>query len=126
MVLVGLAAKNAILIVEFAKQAEEEGADPLQAAVGAARTRLRPILMASFAFVFGVIPLALAAGAGAEMRQVLGTAMVFGMLSVTVFGLLFTPMFYVVVRRLFGVRGAPALQAEPERLGLPAATNPAE
>jgi multidrug efflux pump subunit AcrB len=104
VVLVGLAAKNAILIVEFAKQSEEAGANPLEAALQAARTRLRPILMTSFAFVFGVIPLAVATGAGSEMRQVLGTAMFFGMLGVTVFGLLFTPMFYVVVRRLFSRR----------------------
>ena len=104
VVLVGLAAKNAILIVEFAKQSEEEGATASQAAVNAARTRLRPILMTSFAFVFGVIPLAVATGAGSEMRQVLGTAMFFGMLGVTVFGLLFTPMFYVTVRRLAGGR----------------------
>jgi HAE1 family hydrophobic/amphiphilic exporter-1 len=104
VVLVGLAAKNAILIVEFAKQAEDEGADRLSAAMQAARTRLRPILMTSFAFVFGVVPLAVATGAGSEMRQVLGTAVFYGMLGVTVFGLLFTPVFYVVVRRLFGGR----------------------
>jgi HAE1 family hydrophobic/amphiphilic exporter-1 len=104
VVLVGLAAKNAILIVEFAKQSEEAGSSALEAALQAARTRLRPILMTSFAFVFGVIPLAVATGAGSEMRQVLGTAMFFGMLGVTAFGLLFTPMFYVVVRRLFDRR----------------------
>ncbi|MBI3515774.1 MAG: efflux RND transporter permease subunit [Proteobacteria bacterium] len=102
VVLVGLAAKNAILIVEFAKQAEDRGEDALAAAVSAARTRLRPILMTSFAFIFGVVPLAVATGAGAEMRQSLGTAVFFGMLGVTAFGLLFTPVFYVVVRRLFG------------------------
>jgi len=104
VVLVGLAAKNAILIVEFAKQAEDRGEDILAAAVGAARTRLRPILMTSFAFIFGVVPLAIATGAGAEMRQSLGTAVFFGMLGVTGFGLLFTPVFYAVVRRTFGKR----------------------
>ncbi|MEJ0092265.1 MAG: multidrug efflux RND transporter permease subunit [Methylocella sp.] len=98
IVLVGLAAKNAILIVEFAKQAEEEGQTRFEAAVSAARTRLRPILMTSFAFIFGVLPLARAMGAGAEMRQSLGTAVFAGMLGVTLFGLLFTPTFYVVVR----------------------------
>jgi HAE1 family hydrophobic/amphiphilic exporter-1 len=100
VVLVGLAAKNAILIVEFAKQAEEEGMDRFDAAVAAARTRLRPILMTSFAFIFGVVPLAIATGAGAEMRQSLGTAVFAGMLGVTGFGLLFTPVFYVLSRRL--------------------------
>jgi HAE1 family hydrophobic/amphiphilic exporter-1 len=98
VVLIGLAAKNAILIVEFARQAEEQGAGRREAAVQAARTRLRPILMTSLAFIFGVVPLVLASGAGAEMRQALGTAVFFGMLGVTVFGLLFTPVFYVLVR----------------------------
>ncbi|HYI43166.1 MAG TPA: efflux RND transporter permease subunit, partial [Sphingomicrobium sp.] len=101
VVLVALAAKNAILIVEFAKQAEEqEGMNRFQAAVTAAGQRLRPILMTSFAFIFGVIPLAIAVGPGAEMRQSLGTAVSFGMLGVTVFGLIFTPIFYVVMRGL--------------------------
>ncbi len=98
VVLIGLAAKNAILIVEFARQAEEQGAGRRDAAVQAARTRLRPILMTSFAFVLGVVPLVLATGAGAEMRQALGTAVFYGMLGVTLFGLLFTPVFYVLVR----------------------------
>jgi len=98
IVLVGLAAKNAILIVEFAKQREAEGEQPHQAAEDAARTRLRPILMTSLAFILGVVPLVIATGAGAEMRQSLGTAVFSGMLGVTLFGLLFTPVFYVVVR----------------------------
>ena len=102
VVLVGLAAKNAILIVEFAKQSEEAGSSPLQSAILAARTRLRPILMTSFAFILGVVPLAVATGAGAEMRQSLGTAVFFGMLGVTGFGLVFTPVFYVVLRGVFG------------------------
>ncbi|MEA2948713.1 MAG: hydrophobic/amphiphilic exporter (mainly bacteria), family [Alphaproteobacteria bacterium] len=107
VVLIGLAAKNAILIVEFAKQAEERGESRWDAAVQAARTRLRPILMTSFAFVLGVLPLVLATGAGAEMRQALGTAVFFGMLGVTLFGLLFTPVFYVLMRWV-GTRRAPA------------------
>ena len=102
VVLVGLAAKNAILIVEFAKQAQEAGATAPDAAIQAARTRLRPILMTSFAFILGVIPLMLASGAGSEMRQSLGTAVFSGMLGVTGFGLLFTPIFYVVIRRKQG------------------------
>jgi hydrophobe/amphiphile efflux-1 (HAE1) family protein len=106
VVLVGLAAKNAILIVEFARQAEEAGATAAEAAVRAARTRLRPILMTSLAFILGVAPLVVATGAGAEMRQSLGTAVFFGMLGVTVFGLLFTPVFYTVVRRIGGQRRA--------------------
>jgi HAE1 family hydrophobic/amphiphilic exporter-1 len=100
VVLVGLAVKNAILIVEFARDAEAQGMSRWEAAEAAARTRLRPILMTSLAFVLGVLPLAVATGAGAEMRQSLGTAVFAGMLGVTAFGLVFTPVFYVVARGL--------------------------
>ena len=100
VVLVGLAAKNAILIVEFAKQAEDEGQSRFDAAVQSARTRLRPILMTSFAFILGVVPLVIATGAGAEMRKSLGTAVFSGMVGVTIFGLVFTPVFYVTMRKL--------------------------
>jgi hydrophobe/amphiphile efflux-1 (HAE1) family protein len=99
VVLVGLAAKNAILIVEFARQAQEAGSAAAEAAVTAARRRLRPILMTSLAFILGVAPLVVATGAGAEMRQSLGTAVFGGMLGVTCFGLLFTPAFYTLVQR---------------------------
>jgi HAE1 family hydrophobic/amphiphilic exporter-1 len=102
VVLVGLSAKNAILIVEFARQAQEQGASAEDAAVRAARTRLRPILMTSFAFILGVVPLVVATGAGSEMRQSLGTAVFAGMLGVTGFGLLFTPVFYTLLRRTRG------------------------
>jgi hydrophobe/amphiphile efflux-1 (HAE1) family protein len=98
VVLIGLAAKNAILIVEFAKQLEDRGNDRFAAAVEAAHLRLRPILMTSFAFVLGVSPLVWAVGAGAELRQTLGTAVFSGMIGVTTFGLIFTPVFYVVTR----------------------------
>ncbi len=98
IVLIGLAAKNAILIVEFAKQLEDQGRDRWTAAVEAARLRLRPILMTSLAFIFGVMPLVWAIGAGAELRQTLGTAVFAGMIGVTTFGLVFTPIFYVVCR----------------------------
>jgi multidrug efflux pump subunit AcrB len=101
IVLIALAAKNAILIVEFARQAEDDqGMSRFDAAVHAAKSRLRPILMTSFAFIFGVIPLAIAVGPGAEMRQAMGTAVAFGMIGVTLFGLVFTPVFYVVSRGL--------------------------
>jgi multidrug efflux pump len=99
VVLVGLACKNAILIVEFAKTAQEQGKSAIEAAVEGCRLRLRPILMTSFAFIFGVIPLAFATGAGAEMRQALGTAVFSGMIGVTLFGLILTPVFFVVIRR---------------------------
>ena len=100
IVLIALAAKNAILIVEFAKQAEERGATVVEAAVEAARTRLRPILMTSFAFILGVVPLVWASGPGYELRQALGTAVFYGMVGVTVFGLIYTPTFYVVCRTI--------------------------
>jgi len=100
VVLIGLAAKNAVLIVEFAKQLEEEGHNRVQAAIEASRLRLRPIIMTSFAFILGVLPLARASGPGFELRQVLGTAVFAGMLGVTLFGLFLTPTFYVVLRAL--------------------------
>jgi multidrug efflux pump len=99
VVLIGLAAKNAILIVEFAKQLQDEGKNRFDATVEACRLRLRPILMTSFAFILGVVPLVLATGAGAEMRRTLGITVFSGMLGVTAFGIFFTPVFYAVVRR---------------------------
>lgn len=111
VVLVGLAAKNAILIVEFAKQAEEEGMSRYDAAVTAAKTRLRPIIMTSLAFILGVVPLLIATGAGAEMRQSLGTAVFSGMVGVTLFGLVFTPAFYVMTRAL--AKGQPKAPPAP-------------
>jgi multidrug efflux pump len=98
IVLVGLACKNAILIVEFAKDEQEKGKTPLEAVLEACRLRLRPILMTSFAFIMGVVPLVLSSGAGAEMRHAMGVAVFSGMLGVTFFGLLLTPVFYVLIR----------------------------
>ena len=118
IVLVGLASKNAILIVEFAKQLEDAGRSITDAAIEAARLRLRPILMTSFAFVLGVVPLVLAKGAGAEMRQALGTAVFFGMLGVTFFGLFLTPVFYVVIRKLT-VRFTRTTEPAPEMTSSP-------
>jgi multidrug efflux pump subunit AcrB len=118
VVLIGLAAKNAILIVEFAKQLEDAGRNRFDAAVEAARLRLRPILMTSLAFIFGVVPLVWAIGAGAELRQALGTAVFSGMIGVTAFGLIFTPVFYVVCRWLAGLRS--------RRAPAPSAAHPAE
>jgi multidrug efflux pump len=104
VVLVGLASKNAILIVEFARDRQKEGVPLFQATVEAAQVRLRPIIMTSFAFIFGVMPLVFASGAGAEMRRTLGTAVFTGMLGVTLFGIFFTPVFFYVVRGLTGRR----------------------
>ncbi len=104
IVLVGLSAKNAILIVEFARELELAGRAPLAAAIDAARLRLRPILMTSLAFIMGVLPLVLASGAGAEMRSAMGVAVFSGMIGVTLFGLFLTPLFYVLLRRLSGNR----------------------
>lgn len=118
VVLVGLAAKNAILIVEFAKQAEVEGKTPVEAVIEACRLRLRPILMTAFAFILGVLPLAIATGPGAEMRQALGTAVFAGMLGVTLFGLFLTPVFYVAVRLLVLRlrRGRPAVPPQAPKI----------
>jgi len=111
IVLIGLSAKNAILIVEFARQAQEAGASAIEAAIEASRLRLRPILMTAFAFIFGVVPLMIATGPGSEMRQSLGTAVFFGMLGVTFFGLFLTPVFYVALRSI-GRRAKP-VEATP-------------
>ncbi len=113
VVLIGLAAKNAILIVEFAKQLQDQGKPRVEATIEACRLRLRPILMTSFAFILGVVPLVLAKGAGAEMRHMLGVAVFSGMLGVTAFGIFFTPIFYAVVRRF----------TEPKTVATAAATS---
>ncbi len=122
VVLVGLAAKNAILIVEFAKQLQDEGKPRFEATVEACKLRLRPILMTSFAFILGVVPLVLATGAGAEMRTTLGIAVFSGMLGVTIFGIFFTPVFYYVIRWFNEPRSTPV----PEKaIPTPAAAEPA-
>ncbi|MDM8193166.1 efflux RND transporter permease subunit [Pseudomonas koreensis] len=118
IVLVGLACKNAILIVEFAKDKQEEGLDPLAAVLEACRLRLRPILMTSFAFIMGVVPLVFSSGAGAEMRHAMGVAVFSGMLGVTFFGLLLTPVFYVLIRN-FVERGEQRKAAKAHSLQQP-------
>jgi gold/copper resistance efflux pump len=113
VVLVGLATKNSILIVEFARRLQQEGMSAVDAVVQAARLRLRPILMTSLAFVMGVLPLVFAAGAGAEMRQAVGIAVFAGMLAVTLAGLVFTPVFYVLLqRRRKATKAVPAFEAQ--------------
>ncbi|CCJ47764.1 efflux RND transporter permease subunit [Bordetella parapertussis] len=118
MVLVGLSAKNAILIVEFARELELQGMAPREAAIEASRLRLRPILMTSIAFIMGVVPLVLSSGAGAEMRQAMGVAVFFGMLGVTLFGLFLTPVFYVLLRAL-GARRLHAAAPHPAPVTAP-------
>ncbi|KWK57313.1 transporter [Burkholderia stagnalis] len=120
MVLVGLSAKNAILIVEFARELEHDGRTPLEAAIEASRLRLRPILMTSIAFIMGVVPLVTSTGAGAEMRHAMGVAVFFGMLGVTLFGLMLTPVFYVVLRTLAGGRIHVAEKKGAAGYGMPA------
>ena len=106
----GLSAKNAILMVEFAERAERQGERVIDAAIEAARIRLRPILMTSFAFIFGVLPLALATGAGANSRVAIGTAVIGGMLTATILAVFYIPFFFVLVRR--GVRDGVKLVRE--------------
>jgi len=113
IVLVGLSAKNAILIVEFARELEFEGRSPVAAAIEASRLRLRPILMTSLAFIMGVVPLVISTGAGAEMRAAMGVAVFSGMIGVTIFGIFMTPVFYVLVRKLSGNRPLVQHKQEP-------------
>jgi len=119
VVLVGLSAKNAILIVEFARDLELAGRGPVAAAIEASRLRLRPILMTSMAFIMGVVPLITSTGAGAEMRYAMGLTVFSGMIGVTAFGIFFTPVFYVVARALTGnrpLRHAAEVEAEVEQI----------
>ncbi|NUB14249.1 MMPL family transporter, partial [Azospirillum brasilense] len=113
MVLVGLSAKNAILIVEFARELEHQGRSVVQAAIEASRLRLRPILMTSIAFIMGVVPLVTSTGAGAEMRHAMGVAVFAGMIGVTLFGLMLTPVFYVLLRTMVGAGKPAAVPAGP-------------
>jgi multidrug efflux pump len=123
IVLVGLACKNAILIVEFAKARREAGTDRYAATLQACRLRLRPIVMTSLAFILGVVPLVISEGAGAEMRRTLGTAVFAGMLGVTLFGIFLTPVFYYVIQWVSDWR-AQAQEAGPEANGVPAGHAP--
>ncbi len=118
VVLAGMSVKNAVLIVEFAKQQQEHHPEmkASEAAIEAAHLRLRPILMTSFAFIFGVLPLINATGAGSEMRQALGTAVFFGMIGVTFFGVFLTPVFYTVIRNLTGRAVMPPPKRGRERI----------
>jgi HAE1 family hydrophobic/amphiphilic exporter-1 len=125
VVLIGLAAKNAILIVEFARQGEADGLTHWEAATRAARQRLRPILMTSMAFILGVFPLVIAHGAGSEMRKALGVAVFFGMIGVTFFGLIFTPSFYVITR-LTAEWIAERVKRLRARLGVAVSSGPSE
>jgi multidrug efflux pump len=111
---VGLSAKNAILIIEFARELEQQGKDLVSATLEAARMRLRPILMTSFAFIFGVLPLALSTGAGSASQNAIGTGVAGGMLSATVLGVMLVPLFYVVVRKLTGGGSAGNAPKAPE------------
>jgi multidrug efflux pump len=120
IVLIGLACKNAILIVEFAKEKHDEGKSIVDSALEACRLRLRPILMTSIAFIAGVFPLVTSTGAGAEMRRAMGTAVFSGMIGVTLFGLFLTPIFYVVLMKLGRkTEPAPAPESYPAETGLP-------
>jgi hydrophobe/amphiphile efflux-1 (HAE1) family protein len=129
IVLVGLACKNAILIVEFARERVEHGLTPVTAAIEACRLRLRPILMTSFAFIMGVVPLATASGAGSEMRQAIGIAVLSGMLGVTLFGLFLTPVFFVTIESLRSrfkrAESAPSPMTEPSLVIAPTGQGPA-
>jgi multidrug efflux pump len=112
---IGLSAKNAILIVEFAKRRYDKGKDLVEATVNACRLRLRPILMTSLAFMLGVLPLAISSGAGANSRHAIGTGVLGGMLSATVLAIFFIPLFFVVVLRLFTKKRAPKASVDPVR-----------